>query len=364
MIPIAKPSLGKEEISAVAKVLRSGSLVQGEKAQEFEKRFASFIGTKHAIACSNGTAALQVGLEALGIREGDEVVTTPFTFIASSNCILYNRAKPVFADIDARTFNIDPAGIEALLTPQTRAVLVVHLYGQPCDLRPVMDLCRDRGLLLIEDCAQAHGAEYRGRKAGSFGDLSAFSFYATKNMTTGEGGMMMTGDDAVAEKARMIINQGQEGRYEHVVLGYNYRLTEMQAAIGSVQLRKLAAMNSKRERNAGFLTRKLSGLGWLETPYAPKGVKPVWHQYTIKVDATIRDRLFEHLNSKGVGARIYYPKPVHLQPLYRSLGYEEGICPVAEFVSRQVISLPVHPALGNGDLRRIVAAVESFRAGS
>lgn len=361
MIPIASPALGPEEIRAAVKVLKSGNLTQGKSVHEFEDKFSSFIGTKHGVACSSGTAALQVGLEALGVKEGDEVITTPFTFIATGNSIIYNGAVPVFSDIDSRTFNIDPVKIESKITEKTKAVMVVHLYGQPCDMASIVKICRDNDLLLIEDSAQAHGAEYKGKRVGSFGNLSTFSFYATKNMVTGEGGMILTDNDAVAEKSKVIINQGQVGKYDHVLIGYNYRMMDMQGAIGLVQLGKLAKMNSQRGRNARFLGKELGKLDWVEVPYVSKGVKHVWHQFTIKVQAGLRDDLFEHLNSNGVGARIYYPTPVHMQPAYKSLGYEVGTSPVAESVSKQVISLPVHPTLKKAELNKIVAVMEKFR---
>jgi perosamine synthetase len=361
MIPIARPVLGKDAIAAAVAVLKSGNLTQGEQVSSFEQKFSSYIGTKFGVACSSGTSALQVGLEALGIKDGDEIITTPFTFIATGNAVLYNRASPVFSDIDSRTFNIDPARIESKITNRTKAVMVVHLYGQPCDMKPIAELCERRDLLLIEDCAQAHGAEYKGRKVGTFGDLSTFSFYATKNMVTGEGGMILTDDDAVAQKAKVIINQGQVGKYDHVMIGYNYRMMEIQAAIGLVQLRRLDRLTAKRESNARFLSKGLAKLDWIETPYVMPGVKHVWHQFTAKVQAGLRDDLFKHMNSNGVGARIYYPMPVHMQPAYKSLGFGEGLCPVAESVSRQVLSLPVHPELKRSELRDILEVTERFR---
>jgi perosamine synthetase len=361
MIPIASPGIGKEEIDAVVGVLKSGSLVQGKMVKAFEGGFSSYIGSKHGVAASSGTSALVAGIEALGIKEGDEVITTPFTFIATSNAVLYNRAKPVFADIDGRTFNIDPASIERNITGKTKAVLIVHLYGQPCKMREIKDICDSHGLLLVEDCAQAHGAEYEGRKVGTFGELSMFSFYATKNMVTGEGGMVLTDDAALAEKVRVIVNQGQVNRYDHVMVGYNSRMTEMQAAMGIEQLRKLGEMNRKRAENAKFLSEELGGLGWLEVPYVGKNVKHAWHQYTVKVREGKRDGFFDYLNSKGVGARVYYPKPSYLQPAYRQLGYKKGICPVAESVSKEVISLPVHPSLTRMDLEKIVDTVKGYR---
>ncbi len=361
MIPIASPSIGKEEINAVADVLRSGILAQGEKVKLFEKNFSSHMGVKHGIACSSGTSALVSGLEALGIKEGDEVITTPFTFIATSNAILYNRGRPVFADIDEKTFNIDPVNIESKITKKTKAVIVVHLYGNPCDMDRIKAICEKHGLLLIEDCAQAHDAEYRGKKVGTFGDLSMFSFYATKNMVTGEGGMILTDNDAVAEKARVAINQGQVSKYDHVMVGYNNRMTNIQAAIGVEQLKKLGAMNRRRSENARFLSEKLKGIEWLEVPFVDESVKHVWHQYTVRISGGYRDDFYEYLNKNGVGARIYYPTPVYMQPAYQQFNYKEGICPVTESVCRQVVSLPVHPGVTKSDLERIVDVVKKYR---
>jgi perosamine synthetase len=359
MISIASPRIGKAEIDAVVAVMKSGNLTQGKVVKAFEEKFSSYIGSKYGIAASSGTSALVAGIEALGIKEGDEVITTPFTFIATSNSVLYSRAKPVFADIDGKSFNIDPVSIESKITDKTKALLVVHLYGQPCRMDEIKRICKDHGLLLVEDCAQAHGAEYEGRKVGTFGDFSMFSFYATKNMITGEGGMVLTDEDSLSGKVRVILNQGQVNRYDHVMIGYNNRMTDMQAAIGIEQLKRLESMNRKRAENAKFLSRELSGVSWLEVPFIEKNVKHAWHQYTIKVPEGRRDRIFEYLNSRGVGARIYYPKPCYLQPAYQTLGYSKGICPVAESVSKQVLSLPVHPSLTKGDLVKIVEIVKS-----
>jgi perosamine synthetase len=361
MIPIARPSIGKEEIDAVVKVLKSGAITKGAEVERFEKEFASYIGAGHGVSCSSGTSALIVGLEALGIGQGDEVITTPFTFIATSNSVLYNRAEPVFADIDERTFNIDPIKIKSRITRKTKAVLVVHLYGQPCRMDEIKELCESRDLLLIEDCAQAHGAEYRGRKVGTFGDLSTFSFYATKNMVTGEGGMILTDNDAVAEKASVITNQGQVGRYDHVMIGFNNRMTNIQAAIGLAQLKKLDKMTDKRVRNARFLTRELDGLEWLETPCVERQAKHVWHQYTVKVAGGLRDGMLAHLEKNGVGARIYYPMPSYMQPAYQDLGFKQGVCPVSESVSKQVLSIPVHAMLRKADLETVAGTVKNYR---
>jgi len=361
MIPIARPFVGDEEAEAVSAVVKSGFLTQGEKVAEFEKKFSSYIGTKNGIACSSGTDALEVGLEALGIGKGDEVITTPFTFIATANAILSVGAKPVFADIDPRTFNIDHAKVSEKVSGKTRAVLAVHLYGQPCEMNSLCDLCEDKGILLVEDCAQAHGAEYHGKKVGTFGDLSTFSFYATKNMVTGEGGMVLTDNGETSERLRMIINQGQKGRYDHRVVGYNSRMTEMQAAMGIVQLGKLDKMNASRAENADYYKRNLAGAGLVELPYTAPGAKHVWHQYTLRVPHEERESFMNHLEKNGVGARIYYPRTVNAQKAYRDMGYKTGLYPAAEKSAEQVVSIPVHPSIKKTDLKNIAEAVKSYR---
>ncbi|MEM0355072.1 MAG: DegT/DnrJ/EryC1/StrS family aminotransferase [Desulfurococcaceae archaeon] len=359
-IPIAKPIIDNEEVEAVKNVLLSGELAEGREVALFEKEFAEYIGVKHALAVVNGTAALDLALKALGIREGDEVITTPFTFIATANAILYQGAKPVFADIDIRTYNIDPNDVLEKITGRTKAIIVVHLYGQPADMKPLLDIARDHKLMLIEDAAQAHGAEYMGRKVGSIGDVAIFSFYATKNMTSGEGGVITTNDDEIARKIRIMRNHGQVSKYVHEFLGWNYRMTNIAAAIARVQLRKLDYLNRIRERNAAKLTSGLNGLPYIETPYVMPGVKHVWHQYVIRVKENSplsRDQLREKLLVKGIETAVHYPIPIHQQPLYRKLGYPQNICLNAVIASRSVLSLPVHPALTENDLDYIISSV-------
>ena len=248
MIPIAKPVFGAEELEAVQDVLASGYIVQGKRVADFEHQFADYCGVNHAIAVANGTIALDVTLKALGLKRGDEVIVPDFTFISTANSILFQGAKPVFVDVDERTFNLDPGDILAKLTARTRAILGVHLFGQPFDVKALQEICEDHNLLLIEDCAQAHGAEYDGRKVGCFGSMGCFSFYATKNMTTGEGGMITTESAELAEKSRLLRSHGESRKYHHTLLGYNYRMTELQAAIGLVQLNKLDSFNERRIR--------------------------------------------------------------------------------------------------------------------
>ena len=256
MIPIARPIIGEEEVRLVIEVLRSGMIAQGRKVSEFESKFSSYIGSKYSIAVSNGTAALDIALKAAGIGRGDEVITTPFTFIATSNAILFQGAKPVFADIEEDTFNISSDEVLEKTTPKTKAIMGVHLFGHPFDVKQILEICDDHNLILIEDSAQAHGAEYMGQKVGSFG-IGCFSFYATKNMTTSEGGMITCNDDFTAEKCRLLRSHGEVRKYEHILLGHNMRMTDIQAAIGIVQLEKLDWMNERRRENAEFFRRKI-----------------------------------------------------------------------------------------------------------
>jgi len=353
-IPIAKPQLGEEEKAAVMAVLDSGMLVQGQRVAEFEARFAELCGVKHAVAVASGTAALWVTLLAHEIGPGDEVITTPFSFIASSNCALFVGARPVFVDIEPDTYLIDANAIGDKITERTRAILPVHLYGQPCDMATIMDIAGRHNLVVIEDACQAHGAAFEGRPVGSFG-TGCFSFYPTKNMTTGEGGMVTTNDDTLAERLRLLRNHGQSQRYRHDVLGYHFRTTDMQAAIGLVQLGKLPAWNEKRIANARYLSERLQGV---YTPVVRPNRRHVFHQYTIRVSGG-RQALQDHLTRLGIGTAIHYPCPIHRQPVYQSLGYSD-VLPQAEAAGREVLSLPIYPALSPSDLNRIVMAVNGF----
>lgn len=360
-INIASPQIGKEEIKAVNEVLKSGMLAQGPKVKEFEEKFAKFIGTKFAIATSSGTTALEVALRALGIGAGDEVITTPFTFIASANSILYTGARPVFVDIDENTFNIDPEKIEKAVTKKTKVIMPVHLYGSACDMTKIMGVARKHKLAVIEDACQAHGAQWKGKCVGSFG-TGAFSFYPTKNMTTGEGGMITTDSKEIYEKANLLRAHGSKVRYYHDILGYNYRMTDMEAAIGLEQLKKLPKFNAARIKNAKFLNKNLSKLTGIIVPEAPKDIthvkdaKHVWHQYTIRITKDFglsRDEVLSKLTQAGIGTAIFYPLPVNEQKLYQGLGYKANT-PMAAKVSNEVLSLPVHPGLKQKDLEYIV----------
>ena len=357
-ISITNVQIDDESQQAVLDVLKSGQLGQGPKVEEFEKAFADYIGTDYAIAVNSGTAALHIGLLAAGIVGGDEVITTPFSFIASANCCLFCSAVPVFVDINDETFDIAPHLIEKKISPKTKAIIIVHLYGQPCDMDEILAICKKHNLVLIEDACQAHGAEYGGHKVGSFG-IGCFSFYPTKNMTTGEGGMITTDDEDIARKARMIRQHGQRQRYINDLLGYNFRMTDIAAALGICQLKNLDAGNAKRIKNARYLSEHVSQIEGLIPPYAAPNKKHIFHQYTIKVTEGYklsRDELQQRLNTKRIESSVYYPIPIHKQTLYRSLGYNDSL-PASEAVAKRVLSLPVHPSLVDEELEIIVEAL-------
>ena len=362
MIPIVSVSIDEDIQQAVIQVLKSGQLAEGPTVKEFESLFSKFIGTQHAVAVNSGTAALHVSLLASGINPGDEVITTPFSFIASANCCLYCGAIPVFADIDIHTFNISPEAIEKKITSKTKAVIVTHLYGQPCDMDEIITICKKYDLILIEDACQAHGAEYKGKKAGSFG-IGCFSFYATKNMLTGEGGMITTSNDTVAARATAIRNHGRCGQYLHDMLGYNFRMTDIAASIGIGQLDKLEQKNNKRKQNASYLTEKIGQMKGLIPPSTAADRTHVFHQYTIRVTDEFglsRDELKEHLAKNGIGSSVIYPVPIHKQPYYQQLGYADSL-PVTETVADQVLSIPVHPDLTIQDLQTIVQRLKDAK---
>ena len=359
-IALAHPMIGDEEKRAVLHVLESGQLAQGPVVAEFEAAFARWIGVKHAVAVSSGTTGLHLALLAHGIGEGDEVITTPFTFIASANAALFVGATPIFADIEPQTLCLDPSLVEAAITPRTKAILPVHLYGHPAQMPELGDIARRRGLLVIEDAAQAHGATVLGKKVGALGNTAVFSLYPTKNMTSGEGGFVTTDENAIAAKVRALRQHGESERYRHETLGYNFRMTDIAAAIGLAQLAKVGHFNAARRHNAAVLTQGLSGVPGLVPPAERPGYGHVYHQYTLRV-AGDRDVLRRRLADRGIGSGVYYPIPVHRQPVYaRRTKYPDF--PVAEQMAREVLSLPVHPALSEADLPRIVASVREEAA--
>ncbi|HLB95997.1 MAG TPA: DegT/DnrJ/EryC1/StrS family aminotransferase [Patescibacteria group bacterium] len=360
-INIASPKIGKEEIKAVTEVLKSGMLAQGPKVSEFEEKFARFIGVKYAIATSSGTTALEIALRAAGIGPDDEVITSPFTFIASANSILYTGARPVFADIVEQTFNLDPEKIEAKITKKTKAIMPVHLYGNACAMTKIMVIAKKRKLAIIEDACQAHGAEWGGKKVGSFGLAGAFSLYPTKNMTTGEGGMITTNSKEIYDKANLLRAHGSKIKYYHDILGYNYRMTDIEAAIGIEQLKKLNKFNNLRIKNAKYLNKNLSKIPGIIMPEAQAGAKHVYHQYTIRITpefAFSRDEVVAKLTQAGIGTAIFYPLPINEQKVYREIGYRKDT-PIAAKISQEVISLPVHPGL---KMRELISMVKIFQS--
>ncbi len=353
MINIARPYIGEEEKKAVMEVLESGLLAQGPVVERFEKAFAEYCGVSYAIATSSGTTALHLALLAHGIGPGDEVITSPFSFIATANAVRHAGATPVFADIDPVSFNLDPFQVETKITANTRAIMPVHLFGNPADMENYEKIARKYNLVLIEDACQAHGAEFKGRKVGSFG-TGCFSFYPTKNITSAEGGMITTNDFMAAERARMLRHQGMKERYYHKEVGYNFRMTDIHAAIGLTQLNRLESFIAKRRENAAYLTQKLDGV--VTCPEVNKARRHVFNQFTIRVEKD-RDKLSEKLLAAGVGNMVYYPVPIHRQEPYIRLGYASTTCPVAEMACQQVLSLPVHPQLSSNDLAEIAGAV-------
>lgn len=355
MIPISKPYIGEEEKQAVLDVLSSGMIVQGPRTALFEEKFAEIIHTKYAVATSSGTTALHVALLAHGIKPGDEVITSPFTFFATISSILYTGAVPVFVDIEEDTFNLDPDKIESAITPRTKAIMPVHLYGYPCDMKKIMDIADKHGLAVIEDAAQAVGAAFQGKNTGSFG-TGCFSLYATKNIMSGEGGMITTDDEKLVARCRMIRNHGMQRRYYHETLGYNFRMTDLHAAIGLVQVGRLNAFNQKRKENAAYYQQHITSV---ITPSVKTGYEHVWHQYTIRVQKD-RDEAIKKLTEAGVGTGIFYPVPAYKQQPVLDLGYGNIYLPITEKVVQEVISIPVHPQLSQADLEKVVYEVNKL----
>ncbi len=361
-IPVARPAIGQEEISAVTAVLESGMLASGDRVVEFEKKFADFCGTNHAVAINNGTAALHAALLAADIGPGDEVIVPAFTFVATASAVAMCGATPVFADVDEQSFNIDPRSAGERGTPKTRAIIGVHIFGQPFDVEAVQQICEGHNLKFIEDAAQAHGATYKGTRVGGFGHFGCFSFYATKNMITGEGGMVTTSEKAYNERLRLIINHGQSEKYLHTRLGYNYRMTDINAALGIVQLKKLEKFNLRRRKNAEFYNANLSVQGLL-TPVTSPGMGHVYHQYVVRLTKDFpmsRTEFMDYLKKKGIGSAIHYPIPLHRQPLF-GLANEPDPCPIATKLSQCVLSLPVHPLLDQKQLSYICDTINRVK---
>lgn len=360
-IPLSAVVLPPEAEALVLEVLRSGMLAQGSKVAALEAAFAAVTGVPHVVAVSSGTTALVAALQALGLQPGDEVITTPFSFVATLNAILEAGATARFADV-REDFTLDPEAAEALVTERTRAVMPVHLYGLPADLGGFTAMAERHSLTVVEDAAQAHGARFGDRAVGSFG-IGCFSLYGTKNITSGEGGLVTTSDDAVADRLRLLRNQGMRERYRYEIPGHNYRLSDLQAAVALPQVARLAEITARRAANAHRLTAGLAGLPGLVVPTVPPGRTHVWHQYTVRVTGAApvgRDTFAQRLTEAGVGNGIYYPKLLHHHPCYAGhprVGTDST--PVAARMATEVVSLPVHPALAGDDLDRVVEVVRA-----
>jgi dTDP-4-amino-4,6-dideoxygalactose transaminase len=335
--------LRSEVIPALDRVCENATFIQGEEVERFERDFAEFCGTKHCVALSSGTAGLHLGLLGVGVQPGDEVITTPNTFIATAEAITYCGARPVFVDIDPKTANIDPKQIERAITPRTRAIIPVHLYGRPADMEPIRDIAGRHGVRILEDAAQAHGARYRGQTVGSIGNAGAFSFYPTKNLGAyGEGGALTTNNDQIAKFARAARSHGQTARYEHEFVGYNYRMQGFQGAVLRIKLTRLHAWTTKRREIAAEYRRLLAGTR-LEIPVDDPRDQCVYHQFVIYV--ANRGSIVKQLTERGIETAVHYPKPLHLQPAYSSLGYPAGTFPYAERACERVLSLPIYSTL-------------------
>jgi perosamine synthetase len=351
VIYINLPKIGEEEIQAVTKVMRSGMLTSGlgmgPAVTEFEKGFAKIIGAKHAVAVNTGTAALHAAVMAVGVKQGDEVILPSFTFVATAEAVVLAGAKPVFVDIDPKTYNLSVSAIEKSLTKKTKAILPVDLYGFSADMKPLREIADKNDLGLVEDAAQAHGTTYERKPAGAFSDVACWSMYASKNIMTGEGGVATTNNDQVAETLRMIRTHGEKAKYSSLILGTNYRMSEIQAAIGNVQLERLTGFVAKRRQNAQELTKLLKKNGKLVLPYETQDCKHSWYLYTARLKdstETQRNTLLKELKNKGIGAEAYYVNPVHLMPFYQE-NFRNAKLPETEQASKQVFSLPIHPGV-------------------
>ena len=351
MIPINVPNIGEEEIQAVIEVMKSGILTNalgaGPKVAEFEKNYAKFAGVKHAIAVNTGTAALHAALMAIPLKTGDEVVLPSFTFVATAEAVVLAGGKPVFADIDPDTYTLSPGAFKKAITRKTKAVVPVDLYGLPADIKPIKEVASKHSISIIEDCAQSHGATYQGKPAGALADLAGWSLYAAKNIGTGEGGIVTTDNDDFAQKVKMVRTHGEKVKYQSLMLGTNYRMTEIQAAIGIVQLKRLPEFFAKRHHNADRLTKKLGNQTKIILPPQPKNRTPSWYLYTIRIRKATEEKrndIIKQMREKGIGADAYYPTPINEMPFYRE-NFGSFRLPETEKAKAQVLSLPIHPGV-------------------
>ncbi len=368
-IPLSRPDVGEDERAAITELLRTDQVSTGPRIAEFEAALAGRAGVAHAVTTSSGTAALHLAIKALGLGPGDEVITTPFSFVASANCLLYEGVRPVFVDIEGDTLNIDPGLAEAAVGQQTRAILGVDVFGHPADWDALRAIADKHGLRLIEDSAEALGSTYRGRPAGGLADLGVFGFYANKQITTGEGGALVTGDEATARLCASLRNHGREDDdgddwLEHKRLGYNYRLSEIACALGVAQLRRLDAMMEKRAQVAAWYSERLADIDAVQRPTIRQDVRLSWFVYVVRLDGSFaredRDRIVVGLRDRGIGCRNYFP-PIHLQPFYRKrFGFEVGQFPVTEAASERTIALPFFTSLKELEVERVVSALQEL----
>jgi len=351
-------SIRQELFDAITGVIDTSAFIMGPAIKEFEAGFAEFCGAKHAIGCSSGTSALHLALWALGIGPGDEVITIPHTFIATAEAISMRGAKPVFVDIDPASYTMDVSKLEAAITPRTKAIIPVHLYGHPSDMDPIIEIARANGLKVVEDCAQSHGAEYKGRRVGTIGDIGCFSFFPGKNMgAMGDAGAVTTNDDAIAAKVAKLRNHGREGKYEHEMVGYNDRMDNLQAAILNVKLPHLADWNARRREHAAQYCAELAGLD-IGLPTTAPGCVHVYHLFVVQHPK--RADLQKFLKEKGIATGVHYPLPLHLQPAYADLGYSEGDFPATEAAARRILSLPMYPEMTREMVTEVADAIKEF----
>ncbi|MEQ8473581.1 MAG: DegT/DnrJ/EryC1/StrS family aminotransferase [Marinoscillum sp.] len=360
-VSLSKPYITQEDIAVVTEALNSSQLSLGQWTRRFEESFAQSIGTTYAVAVSSGTAALHLSMRALQIAPGDEVITSPFSFIASSNCILYEQGKPVFVDIEEETLGIDPLQVEPVITGRTKAILPVHVFGQACDMDSIMNVANSHSLSVIEDCCEAIQTQFKGKNVGTFGHMSTFGFYPNKQMTTGEGGMLLTNDEQVYRMVKSLGNQGRGTNLEWLVhdqLGYNYRISELTAALGYSQTQKLPEILEKRRELAAFYIEELAGIDAIKLPKSNSDTEYSWFVFHIRVDQKIRDSLLVKLNEKGIQCKAYFYPCIHLQPYYRErFGYQKGMFPIAERVSREVIVLPFFTTMTQEDVYTVKDAL-------
>ena len=372
-IPYGRQWIDEDDIKAVVEVLRGDYLTTGPKIKEFEESLTQYTGAKYAVAISNGTAALHAACFAAGIKEGDEVITTPITFAASANCVLYMGAKPVFADINPRTYNIDPDEIRSKVTERTKAIIPVHFTGQPCDMDEILKIAQEYNLIVIQDGAHAIGAEYKGKKIGSIGDMTTFSFHPVKHITTGEGGAITTNNEELYKELILFRTHGitrdkdvllkDEGPwyYEQQCLGYNYRITDIQAALGISQLDKLKGFLALRREYVKRYNEAFSAVNEIDLPYQLEDINSAWHLYIIKLKLERlgcgRRQVFEELKDKGIGVNVHYI-PVYYHPYYRQLGYNKGLCPRAEELYERIITLPLFPKMEREDIEYVISNVK------